>query len=98
MRAIVRRTPCARGCSANFGMVAPMVSAETATPATAEIGVARKRADTNIEHEHRAEAVADKHDFVHRAFACTRDQRLGKSIEAGIDIRTATVNVVVGAD
>src|SRR5262249_339000 len=65
---------------------------------TAEIDVARKGADDNIEHEHRAKAVADKHDFVHRAFARTREQRLGKSIEARIDIRTATVNVVVGAD
>src|SRR5262249_27663278 len=65
---------------------------------TAEIGVARKGPDDNIEHEYRAVAVADKPDFVHRAFACTREQRLGRSIEARIDIRTATVNVVVGAN
>ena len=66
--------------------------------AAAEIRIARKRADDDIEHQHRAEAVADDHNLVQRRIARPRQQRFGKKLEPRIDVRALAVNVGVGAD
>src|SRR5262249_47410923 len=66
--------------------------------ALAEIGIPREGAGNHVEYEHRPEAMADKDDFVQRRLARTRQQRFSKKIDPCIDIRTAAVNVLVGAN
>ena len=79
-------------------MVAPTVSKQTATPRRPKSGSARKRAHQDVDREHRAQAVADDHDFIHRRFARPRNQRLRETIEPRIDIGPAAVKIVLGED
>ena len=61
-----------------------------------EIGIERERADDHVERKHRAEAVTDDHDFIHRAGADARHERLRESIEPRLGVGTAAEKIVAG--
>src|SRR5262245_25800011 len=97
MRAILRRISCARGCSANFGMVAPMVSTQIVAPRRPK-SASRASARTSTSSTSMAPRLWPTTTISSTAAARAREHRLGKTIEARIDVRPAAMQVVVGAD